>query len=174
MGILMLRLRLIVIATTVALAACSPSSGGADKSAADASAPASASTAPAVTDMTNNPFFHASTLPFQAPPFDKIKDSDYQPAIEEGMKRELAEIEKIANNPEAPTFDNTLVAMEKSGVMLHRVMAAFDAVTGANTMTPCRRCKKTKRRAWLPITMRSTSTASCSSASRRSTTSATR
>ncbi|GGY32734.1 dipeptidyl carboxypeptidase II [Rhodanobacter panaciterrae] len=83
--------------------------------------------------MTSNPFFSASTLPFQAPPFDKIKDADYQPAIDEGMKQQLAEIEKIANNPEAPTFENTFVAMEKSGVMLKRVLAVFGAVTGANT-----------------------------------------
>ena len=55
-----------------------------------------------------NPFFEKSTLPFQAPPFDKIKDSDFQPAIEEGMKRELAEIQAIANNPDAPTFANTI------------------------------------------------------------------
>ncbi|GAB2553566.1 peptidyl-dipeptidase Dcp [Rhodanobacter koreensis] len=83
--------------------------------------------------MTSNPFFSASTLPFQAPPFDKIKDADYQPAIEEGMKQQLAEVEKIADNADAPTFENTYVAMEKSGVMLNRVMAVFGAVTGANT-----------------------------------------
>lgn len=130
----MLRLRLIVIATTVALAACSQQPDSADHSPAPAaSAAVAASTASTANAMTSNPFLHASTLPFQAPPFDKIKDVDYQPAIEEGMKRQLAEIEKIANNPAAPTFDNTFVAMEKSGVMLNRVMAAFNAVTGANT-----------------------------------------
>jgi peptidyl-dipeptidase Dcp len=133
----MLRLRSIVIATTVALAACSqPPQGAATAPAAPAAtAPvASASTAAApATAMTSNPFFHASTLPFQAPPFDKIKDADYQPAIEEGMKRQLAEIEKIADNPAAPTFENTYVAMEKSGVMLNRVMMVFGAVTAANT-----------------------------------------
>jgi peptidyl-dipeptidase Dcp len=82
---------------------------------------------------SENPFFTASTLPFQAPQFDKIKNSDYQPAIEEGMKQQLAEIDKIANNAEAPTFENTLVAMEKSGQLLSRVSMAFNAVTGANT-----------------------------------------
>ena len=80
-----------------------------------------------------NPFFTASTLPFQAPQFDKIKYSDYQPAIEEGMRQQLAEIDKIANSPEAPTFENTLVAMEKSGQLLSRVTLAFNGVTGANT-----------------------------------------
>ncbi|MEO7066190.1 MAG: peptidyl-dipeptidase Dcp [Rhodanobacter sp.] len=122
-------LRLIVIATTVALAACS----SAIAAPVPTASAASANTAAPATDMTSNPFLHASTLPFQAPPFDKIKDADYQPAIEEGMKQQLVEIEKIANNPDAPTFDNTLVAMEKTGVMLDRVLATFGAVTGANT-----------------------------------------
>ncbi len=130
----MLRLRLTVIATSIALAACSQQSGGASNTPAATASVASASTAaPVATAMTSNPFFQASSLPFQAPPFDKITDADYQPAIEEGMKRQLAEIQTIANNPDAPTFDNTYVAMEKSGVMLNRVLAVFGAVTGANT-----------------------------------------
>ncbi|WP_158756345.1 peptidyl-dipeptidase Dcp [Dyella sp. S184] len=130
----MLRLRLIVIATTMALAACSQQPNGAATSPAPtASAAPASSAAPVATAMTSNPFFTASTLPYQAPPFDKIHDGDYQPAIDEGMKQQLAEIEKIADNPDAPTFENTFVAMEKSGVMLYRVMAVFGAVTGANT-----------------------------------------
>ena len=80
-----------------------------------------------------NPFLTASKLPYQAPPFDKIKDADYKPALEEGLKQRLAEVEKIANNPAAPTFENTLVAMEKSGQLLNRVGAVFSLVTGANT-----------------------------------------
>src|SRR5260370_34253845 len=72
------------------------------------------SSAPAVV----NPFFTESTLPFHTPPFDKIKDTDYAPAIEEGMKGQLAEIEKIANNPAPPTFANTFEAMERSGALL--------------------------------------------------------
>jgi peptidyl-dipeptidase Dcp len=126
-------LRLLVVATSIAMAACSHSSNEANPStpAPAASAPAAgASTAEA---NAANPFFAVSTLPFQAPPFDKIKESDYQPAIEEGMRQHLAEIEKIADNPEAPTFDNTFVAMEKSGALLKRAMLAFDTVTGANT-----------------------------------------
>ena len=132
----MFRLRPIVIATTMALAACSQQPAGTGASpASPATAPAAAATttvAPA-TAMTSNPFLQASTLPFQAPPFDKITDADYQPAIEECMKQDLAEIEQIANNPAAPTFDNTFVAMEKSGALLNRVMQVFNAVTGANT-----------------------------------------
>jgi len=81
----------------------------------------------------SNPFYAPSTLPFQAPPFDKIKDADYQPAIEAGMAQELAEIEAIADNPAPPTFENTIVAMEKTGRLLQRAMAAFGGVTGANT-----------------------------------------
>ncbi|MFZ0870661.1 MAG: peptidyl-dipeptidase Dcp [Rhodanobacter sp.] len=128
------RLRLIVIATTIALAACSQQPNSATTSPATTATVAAASTAaPAATAMTSNPFFSASTLPYQAPPFDKIHDANYQPAIEEGMKQQLAEIQKIADNPDAPTFENTYVALEKSGVMLYRVMQVFGAVTGANT-----------------------------------------
>src|SRR5208337_285776 len=81
----------------------------------------------------SNPFFAPSTLPFQAPPFDKIKDEDFQPAIEAGMAQQQAEIRAIADNPDAPTFDNTIVALEKSGQLLARVSEVFDGVTGANT-----------------------------------------
>ncbi len=80
-----------------------------------------------------NPLLTPSRLPFQAPPFDKIKDSDYKPAFEEGIKQQLAEIEKIANNPAKPTFENTLTALEKSGQLLTRVSLVFNAVTSANT-----------------------------------------
>lgn len=81
----------------------------------------------------SNPFYSPSTLPFHAPPFDKIKDEDYQPAIEAGMAEELTEIREIAENPAAPTFENTLVAMQKTGRLLRRAMAAFSAVSQANT-----------------------------------------
>ena len=80
-----------------------------------------------------NPFYAPSTLPFQAPPFDKIKDSDYQPALEAGMAEQLKEVRVIAENPAAPTFENTVVAMEKTGDLLNRVSLAFSGVTGANT-----------------------------------------
>ena len=81
----------------------------------------------------SNPFYAPSALPFQAPPFDRIKDEDFQPAIEAGMAQQQSEIRTIADNPEASTFDNTFVPMEKSGQLLRRVMAAFSGVTGANT-----------------------------------------
>ena len=81
----------------------------------------------------SNPFYAPSTLPFQAPPFDKIKDEDYQPALEAGMAEEEAEIQAIANSPAAPTFDNTIAAMEKGGRLLDRASAAFGGVTNSNT-----------------------------------------
>ena len=95
----------------------------------------SAATAPRANAAlpASNPFAQVSTLPFQAPPFDKIKDSDYQPAFEEGMKEQIAEIEAIADNPAPPTFENTIVAMEKSGRLLDRVQLAFSGVVQANT-----------------------------------------
>ena len=81
----------------------------------------------------SNPFYQPSTLPFHAPPFDKIKDEDYQPAIEAGMAQEIVEIQAIADNPAPPTFENTLVAMEKTGQLLKRASAAFGAASEANT-----------------------------------------
>ena len=80
-----------------------------------------------------NPFFAKSPLPFEAPPFDRIKDSDFQPAIEEGMTRELAEIQTIANNSDAPTFANTIEAMERTGDVLRRVQRVFSGLAQSNT-----------------------------------------
>jgi peptidyl-dipeptidase Dcp len=81
----------------------------------------------------SNPFYAPSTLPFHAPPFDRIKDGDYQPAIEAGMTEQLAEIRRIADNSAAPTFENTFVAMEKSGRLLDRALSAFRGVSEADT-----------------------------------------
>jgi peptidyl-dipeptidase Dcp len=80
-----------------------------------------------------NPFFYQSRLPFQAPPFNLIKESDYAPAIDAGIKQKLEEVEKIANNPAKPDFKNTFVALEQSGALLSRVMNVFSAMTSANT-----------------------------------------
>ncbi|WP_010161170.1 M3 family metallopeptidase [Sphingomonas sp. PAMC 26617] len=80
-----------------------------------------------------NPFAQRSTLPYQAPPFDKIQDGDYQPAIEQGIAESLAEVRAIADNSAAPTFDNTILAMERQGQMLARAQSAFGQVTQANT-----------------------------------------
>jgi peptidyl-dipeptidase Dcp len=80
-----------------------------------------------------NPFYAASMLPFQAPPFDRIHDNDYEPAIEAGMVQLRAETEAIANNAATPTFENTIVAMERSGQLLTRVTLVFGGVAQANT-----------------------------------------
>jgi len=96
-------------------------------------ASASAQTpAPTAAFGPNNPFYAPSTLPFQAPPFDKIKDSDYQPAIDAGMAMQINEVEAIANNTAPPTFENTIVALERTGQLLSRAMLVFNCVTGAN------------------------------------------
>lgn len=92
----------------------------------------------------SNPFYAPSSLPFHAPPFDKIKDEDFPPAIEAGMAEQKKEIEGIAGNPDAPTFENTIVAMEKSGLLLDRVMAAFGGVTGANTNPTLQKIRTTE------------------------------
>jgi peptidyl-dipeptidase Dcp len=94
--------------------------------------PSKAATPPLAQFGPSNPFYAASTLPFAAPPFDKIKDSDYQPAMEAGMAQQRAEVRVIAENPDPPTFENTLVALEKSGQLFNRVILVFGAVTGAN------------------------------------------
>jgi peptidyl-dipeptidase Dcp len=80
-----------------------------------------------------NPFFTPSPLPFSMPPFDLIRDEHYLPAFERGMAEELAEYEVIAGNPESPTFENTIVAMEKTGEILRRVAAVFGNLNAAHT-----------------------------------------
>lgn len=85
------------------------------------------------TSAPTNPFMQPSPLLFGAPQFDKIKDSDYEPAIEAGMAQQDKEIEAIANNPAPPTFENTVVAMEKSGRLLDRVLLVFNNITSSNT-----------------------------------------
>ncbi|WP_155263282.1 M3 family metallopeptidase [Sphingomonas segetis] len=87
----------------------------------------------AATLPASNPFATPSTLPFGTPDFSKIKDSDYLPAILAGMAQQKREVMAIANSPAPPTFANTIVALERSGSTLERVILAFFAVNGANT-----------------------------------------
>jgi peptidyl-dipeptidase Dcp len=96
-------------------------------------APAKAKPAASATLPASNPFAQPSTLPFEAPDFAKIKDSDYLPALLAGMAQQKQEVMAIANNPAPPTFGNTVVAMERSGLLLERANLAFSAVNGANT-----------------------------------------
>jgi peptidyl-dipeptidase Dcp len=81
----------------------------------------------------SNPFAKDSTLPLHYPAFDKIKDEHFVPAFEAGMREQLREVASIANNKAAPTFDNTIVAMERSGQLLSRVGTTFSNLQGANT-----------------------------------------
>ena len=80
-----------------------------------------------------NPLLTESTLPFHLPPFDQIKDEHFAPAFEQGMAEQLKEVATIADNPDAPTFENTIVALERSGQLLTRVSAVFYNLAGANT-----------------------------------------
>ncbi len=80
-----------------------------------------------------NPFFAESTLPYGMPPFDLIEDAHYVPAFERGMAEQSAEIETIASNPEAATFENTIVAMERSGQLLERAQRVFFSLVAAHT-----------------------------------------
>ncbi|PIQ38429.1 MAG: dipeptidyl carboxypeptidase II [Lysobacterales bacterium CG17_big_fil_post_rev_8_21_14_2_50_64_11] len=108
-------------ALSLALAGCSTSEPPAK---ADATAP---------TSEAANPMFTASSLPFGYPPFDQIRDEHFAPAFEKGMAEHAAEIEVIANNAEPASFDNTIVAMERSGQLLDRVQTIFFSLAGANT-----------------------------------------
>ncbi|KAB7769756.1 peptidyl-dipeptidase Dcp [Xanthomonas maliensis] len=119
---------ILAAAITLALAACSgqPSPGK------EATVPEKTPAAQAP-QASENPLLSASALPFQAPPFDKIQDSHYLPAFDEGMRQHLAEIRKIADSSEAPTFANTIEAMERSGQTLTRVSSVFFGVVQADT-----------------------------------------
>ncbi|MFO7304678.1 MAG: M3 family metallopeptidase [Gammaproteobacteria bacterium] len=81
----------------------------------------------------DNPFAKPSTLPYQLPPLDKIKNEHFMPAFEAGMEEQLREIAAIANNSAPPTFENTIVAMERSGALLTRVANVFFNLTASNT-----------------------------------------
>jgi peptidyl-dipeptidase Dcp len=83
--------------------------------------------------LSSNPFMKKSKLQYEAPEFDKIKNEHFKPAFNFGLKQHDAEILKIANNPEAPTFENTIVALEKSGEVLKRATIVFSNLTSANT-----------------------------------------
>jgi peptidyl-dipeptidase Dcp len=95
--------------------------------------PAMAATAPAASAPAENPLLTASTLAFQYPPFDRIRNEHFLPAIEQGMAENLKEVDAIASGDQPPTFDNTIVALERSGELLERACAAFFNLNAANT-----------------------------------------
>ena len=115
--------KLLLATAALSLVTTAAEAAPARKSAAGASA-----TLPA-----SNPFAQPSALPFQAPDFSKIKDSDYLPALLAGMAQQKREVTAIANQQAEPTFGNTIVALERSGALLERANLAFSAVNGANT-----------------------------------------
>ena len=83
--------------------------------------------------MADNPFLTESSLPYRLPPFDRIDESHYQPAFEQGMAEQIAEVEAIAALAEPPSFDNTIVSLERSGRLLDRVATTFFALSSAHT-----------------------------------------
>jgi peptidyl-dipeptidase Dcp len=105
----------------------------ATSAASAAPAPRKSTASAAATLPASNPFANPSTLPLETPDFSRIKDSDYLPALLAGMAQQKREVVAIANNPAPPTFNNTLVALERSGLLLERANLAFNAVNGANT-----------------------------------------
>ena len=117
------------LAASVSVVGCGPTV--VDKKAEQNSAMITPSAISAPIDA-NNPFLTPSKLYLQAPPFDQIKDSHYMSALIEGMRQATAEIRAIADNPEAPTFENTIVAQERSGAMLSRVNRAFGIASATN------------------------------------------
>jgi len=117
----------------MALAACSETEQTPPEAAEQAVEEVEETVAEVAAETSGNPFFEVSTLPNQMPPFDRITDEHFVPAMERGMEEHLAEIETIAGNAAPPTFDNTIVAMERSGRMLDRVTSVFFALVGADT-----------------------------------------
>ncbi|MHB1057930.1 MAG: M3 family metallopeptidase [Rhodanobacter sp.] len=115
------------IALSGSVAACSDA-GSDKKGAAAPQAQADAAVAAA-----GNPFFGESPLPLHYPQFDKIKDADFAPGFDRGMAEQLKEIDAIAGNAAAPTFDNTIVALEKSGQVLRRTSTVFFSLVGVDT-----------------------------------------
>lgn len=81
----------------------------------------------------SNAFYQESTLPYKTADFSKIQNKDFKPALEEGMRQQMETVNAIATNTEAPTFENTLVALEKSSALLDRANRAFNLLTGAHT-----------------------------------------
>src|SRR5256886_12203946 len=81
----------------------------------------------------DNPFLVESALPYHLPPFDRIKDEHFVPATEAGMQEQLKEVDAIAANAEKPTFDNTVVALERTGRLLDRAQRTFSNLNAADT-----------------------------------------
>ncbi|WP_222564487.1 M3 family metallopeptidase [Novilysobacter antarcticus] len=118
----------LAVALTTSLAACSQSD-------ANTAEPSQSATQDGntVNESSDNPFFAESSLPLHYPAFDKITDADFGPGFDRGMAEHLKEVEAIADNAEAPTFENTIIALEKSGEILDRTSTVFFSLVGADT-----------------------------------------
>jgi peptidyl-dipeptidase Dcp len=120
-----------LVAALAAAIAMTLSACGRDEATAPAAEPA-AETA-AVDPAADNPLLSPSTLPYQYPPFDRIRNEHYLPAFEQGMAEHLAEVAAITENEDPPTFENTIVAMELAGETLGRVQRIFGNLSSAHT-----------------------------------------
>ena len=124
-------------------------------------------------NITDNPLLTESSLPYHVPPFDKIKDEHFVPAIEAGMREQLKEIEAVANNSEKPTFDNTIVALERTGRLLDRAERTFSNLNACNTNPTLQKIEKEMAPKLAAHREQFTSIGNCSRASRSFTTIAT-
>src|ERR1700758_5119225 len=99
-------------------------------------------TAVSASDLNDNPLATESALPYHYPPFDKIKDEHFVPAIEAGMREQLKEIEPIANSSDKPTFDNTIVVLERTGRLLDRAQRTFSNLNACDTNSTRQKIEK--------------------------------
>jgi len=116
----------IICLSGIALFAC----GGADKGKPEATNDAAEEIAVTDAELVGNPFMEDWDTPYGVPPFAEIEDGHYMPATMKGILEMRAEIARIADNPEAPTFENTIVAMEKAGKLINKVANTFFNITG--------------------------------------------
>src|ERR1700694_3442516 len=100
------------------------------------------SAAESTTATAANPLLIESTLPYHVPPFDRIKDEHFAPAIEAGMREQLKEVDVVANNSDKPTFDNTVVALERTGRLLDRAERTFSNLNACNTNPAMQKIEK--------------------------------
>lgn len=106
----------IILSLGVGLSSCSPSGEESEQ-----------------TDLSDNPFMQVSSLPYGAPDFNVIRNAHFKPALLEGMRQQTEAVQAIADNPQDPTFENTILALEKSSILLDRTDAVFSALAGAHT-----------------------------------------
>src|SRR5438128_11934834 len=103
-------------------------------------------TAVSAADPVDNPLLKESTLPYHLPPFDQIKDQHFVPAMEAGMRDQLKEVDAVANNSEKPTFENTVVALERTGRSLDRAERTFSNLNACNTNPALQKIDKEDRK----------------------------